>query len=79
MHRPGSRSVEGLRLRKAIRFDSFVFEDALLYRDGESSQGCWESVSIAAARGNNLSHRDWSIGIQCSVSVSSDDRQTEQV
>jgi alkanesulfonate monooxygenase SsuD/methylene tetrahydromethanopterin reductase-like flavin-dependent oxidoreductase (luciferase family) len=26
-----------------------VFEDALLYRDANSSQGCWESVSIAAA------------------------------
>jgi alkanesulfonate monooxygenase SsuD/methylene tetrahydromethanopterin reductase-like flavin-dependent oxidoreductase (luciferase family) len=34
---------------EAVGFDSFVFEDALLYRDAESSQGCWESVSIAAA------------------------------
>ncbi len=34
---------------EAVGFDSFVFEDALLFRDSESSQGCWESVSIAAA------------------------------
>jgi alkanesulfonate monooxygenase SsuD/methylene tetrahydromethanopterin reductase-like flavin-dependent oxidoreductase (luciferase family) len=34
---------------EAVGFDSFVFEDALLYRDAESSQGCWESVSITAA------------------------------
>ncbi len=34
---------------EAVGFDSFVFEDALLYRNAESSQGCWESVSIAAA------------------------------
>lgn len=30
-------------------FDMFVFEDALLYRGKESSDGVWESVSIAAA------------------------------
>ena len=32
-----------------IGFDSFVFEDALLYRGAEETQGSWESVSIAAA------------------------------
>ena len=32
-----------------IGFDSFVFEDALLYRGAEVTQGSWESVSIAAA------------------------------
>lgn len=34
---------------EAVGFDSFVFEDALLYRDEELSQGCLESVSVAAA------------------------------
>jgi len=32
-----------------VGFDSFVFEDALLYRGETESEGCWESVSIAAA------------------------------
>lgn len=32
-----------------IGFDTFVFEDALLYRGTEATDGCWESVSIAAA------------------------------
>lgn len=32
-----------------VGFDSFVFEDALLYRGTEVTQGSWESVSIAAA------------------------------
>ena len=30
-------------------FDMFVFEDALLYRGEEATDGVWESVSIAAA------------------------------
>lgn len=30
-------------------FDVFVFEDALLYRSDETTKGCWESMSIAAA------------------------------
>ncbi|MCP3995446.1 MAG: LLM class flavin-dependent oxidoreductase [bacterium] len=30
-------------------FDMFVFEDALLYRGQEATDGVWESVSIAAA------------------------------
>ncbi len=30
-------------------FDSFVVEDALLYRGEEVSQGCWESVAVVAA------------------------------
>lgn len=34
---------------EAAGFDIFVFEDALLYRDEEGSEGVWESVSIAAA------------------------------
>ncbi len=32
-----------------IGFDTFVFEDALLYRGTDATDGCWESVSIAAA------------------------------
>ena len=34
---------------EAIGFDMFVFEDALLYRGKETTDGVWESVSIAAA------------------------------
>jgi len=34
---------------EAVGFDSFVFEDALLYRGEEATNGVWESVSIAAA------------------------------
>ncbi len=40
---------ERASVAEAVGFDSFVFEDALLYRDAESSRGCWESASIAAA------------------------------
>ena len=50
---PQSPTWESISQRASVAetvgFDSFVFEDALLYRDEESSQGCWESVSIAAA------------------------------
>ncbi len=46
-------SWETIRTRaataEAAGFDTFVFEDALLYRNDETSQGVWESVSIAAA------------------------------
>ncbi len=34
---------------EAVGFDSFVFEDELLYHGARSSRGHWESVSIAAA------------------------------
>jgi len=34
---------------EAVGFDMFVFEDALLYRGKEATDGVWESVSIAAA------------------------------
>ena len=34
---------------EAAGFDIFVFEDALLYRGEEATDGVWESVSIAAA------------------------------
>ena len=34
---------------ESVGFDMFVFEDALLYRHEESSDGVWESVSIAGA------------------------------
>jgi alkanesulfonate monooxygenase SsuD/methylene tetrahydromethanopterin reductase-like flavin-dependent oxidoreductase (luciferase family) len=34
---------------EAVGFDTFVFEDALLYRGETDSSGSWESVSIAAA------------------------------
>ncbi len=34
---------------EAAGFDMFVFEDALIYRGSETTDGVWESVSIAAA------------------------------
>ena len=34
---------------EAAGFDMFVFEDALMYRGSETTDGVWESVSIAAA------------------------------
>ena len=34
---------------EAIGFDMFVFEDALLYRNEDTTNGVWESFSIAAA------------------------------
>lgn len=32
-----------------VGFDSFVFEDALLYRTEDLTEGCWEAVSVAGA------------------------------
>ena len=34
---------------EGVGFDTFVFEDALLYRGANVTDGCWESMSIAAA------------------------------
>lgn len=34
---------------EAVGFDTFVFEDALMYRSDEATDGVWESMSIAAA------------------------------
>jgi alkanesulfonate monooxygenase SsuD/methylene tetrahydromethanopterin reductase-like flavin-dependent oxidoreductase (luciferase family) len=34
---------------ESAEFDMFVFEDALLYRGSETSEGVWESVAIAGA------------------------------
>lgn len=41
---------------EAAGFDMFVFEDALMYRGEESTNGVWESVSIAAAIAATTSH-----------------------
>lgn len=40
---------ERATVAEAVGFDMFVFEDALLYRGQEATDGVWESVSIAAA------------------------------
>lgn len=49
-HPPTWDSVRNLALTaEAVGFDSFVFEDALLYRGDDSTDGCWESFSMAAA------------------------------
>lgn len=40
---------ERARMAEAVGFDMFVFEDALLYRGNDHTNGLWESVSIAAA------------------------------
>jgi alkanesulfonate monooxygenase SsuD/methylene tetrahydromethanopterin reductase-like flavin-dependent oxidoreductase (luciferase family) len=34
---------------ETVGFDMFVYEDALLYRGEETTDGCWEAVSISAA------------------------------
>ncbi len=48
-----SPTWESLRERalaaEAVGFDSFVYEDALLYRNGESSKGSWAAVAIGSA------------------------------
>jgi alkanesulfonate monooxygenase SsuD/methylene tetrahydromethanopterin reductase-like flavin-dependent oxidoreductase (luciferase family) len=50
---PETPSWDSIRAKalaaEAVGFDSFVFEDALLYRGETSTDGCWESFSIAAA------------------------------
>lgn len=40
---------ERARVAEAVGFDSFVFEDALLYRGTSATDGGWEAVAIAAA------------------------------
>ena len=40
---------ERATVAEAAGFDTFVFEDGLLYRSEETTDGVWESVSIAAA------------------------------
>ena len=47
---PSWKSIsERATTAEAAGFDMFVFEDALLYRGEETTDGAWESVSIAAA------------------------------
>jgi alkanesulfonate monooxygenase SsuD/methylene tetrahydromethanopterin reductase-like flavin-dependent oxidoreductase (luciferase family) len=47
---PSWKSIsERAATAEAEGFDTFVFEDALLYRGEEATDGVWESVSIAAA------------------------------
>lgn len=41
---------------EAAGFDIFVFEDALLYRREDATDGVWESVAIAAAVAATTSH-----------------------
>lgn len=40
---------ERATVAETVGFDVFVFEDALLYRGEEATDGVWESMSIAAA------------------------------
>jgi len=47
---PTWRSVlDRARLAEEVGFDIFVFEDALLYRGEEHTNGLWESMTVAAA------------------------------
>ena len=47
---PSWESISGrATTAEAVGFDMFVFEDALLYRGEKTTDGVWESVSIAAA------------------------------
>jgi alkanesulfonate monooxygenase SsuD/methylene tetrahydromethanopterin reductase-like flavin-dependent oxidoreductase (luciferase family) len=49
---------ERATVAEEVGFDSFVFEDALLYRGEEENNGVWESVSITAALAAVTSHID---------------------
>ena len=40
---------ERVAVAEAVGFDMFVFEDALLYRGAEKTEGGWESMAVAAA------------------------------
>ena len=56
---PSWQSInERATIAEAGGFDMFVFEDALLYRGKESTDGVWESVSIAAAVAASTSRID---------------------
>jgi alkanesulfonate monooxygenase SsuD/methylene tetrahydromethanopterin reductase-like flavin-dependent oxidoreductase (luciferase family) len=47
---PTWNSIRALAVTaERVGFDSFVFEDALLYRSERSTEGSWESMTIAAA------------------------------
>jgi alkanesulfonate monooxygenase SsuD/methylene tetrahydromethanopterin reductase-like flavin-dependent oxidoreductase (luciferase family) len=49
-HEPSWASVRELATTaEAVGFDMFVFEDVLMYRGEEHTDGCWESMTIAAA------------------------------
>jgi alkanesulfonate monooxygenase SsuD/methylene tetrahydromethanopterin reductase-like flavin-dependent oxidoreductase (luciferase family) len=49
-HHPSWASVKQLAVTaEAVGFDMFVFEDVLMYRGEEHTDGCWESMTIAAA------------------------------
>ncbi len=37
------------RAAESVGFDMFVFEDVLMYRDEDATDGCWESMTIAGA------------------------------
>lgn len=41
--------LERVQTAEAVGFDTFVYEDALVYKGDDSSDGCWEGVSISAA------------------------------
>jgi alkanesulfonate monooxygenase SsuD/methylene tetrahydromethanopterin reductase-like flavin-dependent oxidoreductase (luciferase family) len=47
---PSWRSVEALATTaEQVGFDMFVFEDVLMYRSEDHTDGCWESMTIAGA------------------------------
>lgn len=41
--------LERARVAESVGFDIFVFEDALMYRGEETTDGVWESMTIAGA------------------------------
>lgn len=46
------------RIAEEVGFDIFVFEDALLYRGEKSTNGLWESMTVAAALAATTSQID---------------------
>ena len=47
---PSWESIKGLAtVAERVGFDMFVFEDVLMYRGEDTTDGCWESMTIAGA------------------------------
>ena len=56
-NQPAWDSIHELaKTAEEVGFDMFVFEDVLLYRGEEHTDGCWESMAIAAALAASTEH-----------------------
>ncbi len=75
MLEPSWESIKGLATAaERVGFDMFVFEDVLMYRGEDATDGCWESMTIAGALAASTSRiRFGQSVINGSVSVTGDD------